>query len=243
MQFYTSDRSRNFSVRGECVLSADGGGAVLLVGERSVDAARIDRLWKDARQMHLLFDALPVQVWMRGPDLSLNYANQAYRRAVEAIDNFPVGRPTEMSAGSGPQGGRTVAANGPESARQHIVIEGSRRLVDLVEMPLEGTEDLAGFAIDVTQLEDVQAELSRHIAGHEEILQNLGTAIAIFGRDQSLQFFNNAYLQLWGLDMRRGCVPSHAWTKFFKSCATDGGFPNMQIFRLLKTNSSGFSPY
>jgi signal transduction histidine kinase len=205
MQIYTSDRSRNFSVRGDCVLSADGGATVLLVGERSVDAARIDRLSRDARQMHLLFDALPVPVWMRGPDLSLKYANQAYRRAVEAVDDFPVERLPEIAAGPGPQGGRVVAeraraANRPESERQHIVIEGSRRLVDLVEMPLEGTEDLAGFAIDLTQLEDVQAELSRHIAGHEEILQNLGTAIAIFGRDQSLQFFNNAYLQLWGLD-------------------------------------------
>ncbi|MFT5438398.1 MAG: signal transduction histidine kinase [Alphaproteobacteria bacterium] len=205
MQLSTADQSRNFSIRGDCILSADGGAAALLVGERSVDAARIDRLSSDARQMHLLFDALPLPVWMRGPDLSLKYANQAYRRAVEAVDDFPVERLPEIAAGSGPQGGRAVAeraraANRPESERQHIVVEGSRRLVDLVEMPLDGTKDLAGFAIDLTQLEDVQAELSRHIAGHEEILQNLGTAIAIFGRDQSLQFFNNAYLQLWGLD-------------------------------------------
>jgi PAS domain-containing protein len=205
MQLSTADQSRNFSIRGDCILSADGGAAALLVGERSVDAARIDRLSSDARQMHLLFDALPVPVWMRGPDLSLKYANQAYRRAVEAVDDFPVERLPEIAAGSGPQGGRAVAeraraANRPESERQHIVVEGSRRLVDLVEMPLDGTKGLAGFAIDLTQLEDVQAELSRHIAGHEEILQNLGTAIAIFGRDQSLQFFNNAYLQLWGLD-------------------------------------------
>ncbi len=205
MQLSASDRSRNFSVRGDSVLLAGGGAAALLVGDRSVDAARIARLSRDARQMHLLFDALPVPVWMRSTDLSLKYANKAYRRAVEASDDHPVSRLPEIAAGPGTRSGRVVAeraqaANRPESARHHIVVEGTRRLVDLVEMPLEGTDDLAGFAIDLTQLEDVQAELSRHIAGHEEILQNLGTAIAIHGRDQSLQFFNNAYLQLWGLD-------------------------------------------
>ena len=205
MSLRTEDGSRVFSLRGDCVVAEGKGAAMLLIGERTVDASRIDRLAADARQMHRLFDALPLPVWMRGPDLSLQYVNQAYRRAVEAGDDLAVERLPEIAAGPGSQGGRAVAeraraANGAQSDRRHIVVEGSRRLVDLVEMPLEGTDDFAGFALDLTQLEDVQAELSRHIAGHEEILQNLGTAIAIYGRDQSLQFFNNAYLQLWGLD-------------------------------------------
>ena len=201
----TADGSRSFMLRGDCIVADGKGAAVLLIGERTVDAARIDRLAGDAQQMHRLFDALPLPVWMRGPDLSLKYANQAYRQAVEAADDLTVDRLPEIAAGPGSQGGRAVAeraraANGPERDRRHIVVEGSRRLVDLIEMPLEGTDDFAGFALDLTQLEDLQAELSRHIAGHEELLQNLGTAIAIYGRDRSLQFFNNAYLQLWGLD-------------------------------------------
>ena len=198
----TADGARSFSLRGYCVVADGKGAAMLLIGERTVDAARIDRLARDAQQMHRLFDALPLPVWMRGPDLSLKYANHAFRRAVEAADDFPAEQLPEIAAGPGAQAvaERARSANNAESDRRHIVVEGSRRLVDLVEMPLEGTDDFAGFVLDLTQLEDVQAELSRHIAGHEEILQNLGTAIAIYGRDQSLQFFNNAYLQLWGLD-------------------------------------------
>lgn len=81
-----------------------------------------------------------------------------------------------------------------------MVIAGARRRMELVEAPFEGSDHLAGFAIDLTQVEEMAAELSRHVGGHEVILQNLGTAIAIYGPDQSLQFFNNAFLQLWQLD-------------------------------------------
>jgi len=175
------------------------------VSERTVDAARIDRLSDDARQMHELFDALPIPVWIRDADLDLRFANRAYRRAVEAPDTVATNQLPEIDDRPGPEGRRAIARRAlagkrPESDRRHIVFEGTRRLFELVETPLGETANLAGFAIDLTQIETVQAELSRHIAGHEEILQNLGTAIAIFGPDQSLQFFNNAYLRLWGLD-------------------------------------------
>jgi len=77
---------------------------------------------------------------------------------------------------------------------------GARRRVELVEAPFGNSNDLAGFAIGLTQDEEIEADLSRHVGGHEVILQNLGTAIAIYGPNQSLQFFNNAFLQLWELD-------------------------------------------
>ena len=50
-----------------------------------------------------------------------------------------------------------------------------------------------GVALDMTDREDAHATLDRHIAAHGGVLENLNTAIAIFGADTRLKFFNGAF--------------------------------------------------
>src|SRR3546814_15528370 len=76
---------------------------------------------------------------------------------------------------------------------------GARHLLEIVELPF-GRQASLGLAFDHTQLEEVQAELGRHIRVQSEMLENLSTAIAIYGRDLHLMFFNTAYARLWALD-------------------------------------------
>jgi len=202
----TRDGARMLQLRGVCVAAAGGGpmAAVLYVADRSVEVGRIERLTREAARLHDLLDALPMPVWLRDTDLRIAYANRAYRAAVEAAPEAPAEKLSELVAGTGRDARglarRAQSAGAAQSERQHAVFGGQRRLIELVEAPLDGTDALAGFAIDHTRVEEAQADLRRHIAGQEEILQHVGTAIAIYGRDQSLQFFNNAFLQLWGLE-------------------------------------------
>ncbi|NKB18921.1 MAG: PAS domain-containing protein [Alphaproteobacteria bacterium] len=201
----TADMTRTFLVRGDSVVADASGAAIMLVSDRTIEAARVERLSTDAAQMHELLDALPIPVWLRDDQQRLQYVNQAYREAVEVGESLVTDQLPEISAGTGSQSAkalaeRTVLENAPQSDRQHVVMGGARHYVELIEIPMAPTGGTAGFALDLTQLEEVQAELSRHVAGQEVILQNLGTAIAIYDADQSLQFFNNAFLQLWGLD-------------------------------------------
>ena len=88
-------------------------------------------------------------------------------------------------------------ASNPESF--HVVVEGARRLLEVSEQKATSGE-LVGFAIDRTEKEELQAELNRHIRVQAEVLENLGTAIAIFGQDLRLAFFNSAYARLWDID-------------------------------------------
>jgi PAS domain-containing protein len=78
------------------------------------------------------------------------------------------------------------------------VIGGAKRALDVYEVTLD--EGRAGFAIDMTQLEEAQKELKRHIRAHAGTLDKLATAIAIFGPDQRLRFYNSAFAELWQLD-------------------------------------------
>ena len=56
---------------------------------------------------------------------------------------------------------------------------------------------LLGFAVDVTAEEEKETELQRHLAAHHEVMEHLGSAIAIYGRDTKLEFYNRAYQRLW----------------------------------------------
>ena len=59
---------------------------------------------------------------------------------------------------------------------------------------------VVGYALDFTQLEEVQQELSSHVAAQSDVLENLAVAVAIYGSDTRLKFYNSAYARLWDAD-------------------------------------------
>jgi signal transduction histidine kinase len=83
--------------------------------------------------------------------------------------------------------------------RVHIISAGARKAHDVVVLPLDGAT--AGVAIDVAAIETAQGELSRHNAAYERTFDRVASAVAIFGPDQRLSFFNEAYRRLWLLDV------------------------------------------
>jgi signal transduction histidine kinase len=94
---------------------------------------------------------------------------------------------------------RALASGGPETEAHHVVVEGSRRLLEIGEHPA-GDGSLLGLAVDRTEAEELGAELRRHDGAHDAVLENLGSAIAVFGSDFKLRFFNGSYAHLWELD-------------------------------------------
>ncbi len=149
-------------------------------------------------------DRLPLPVWRRDEHLEIVDCNAAYAKAVEA-DRERVRR-EGLTLGGHAMAGRARAlaelaraAQTPQSEEGHAVIAGSRRLLEFTEVPLPGGGTV-GVALDVTDREEIQKEFARHVAAHGEVLENLATAIAIYGPDQRLKFFNTAFAQLWKLD-------------------------------------------
>lgn len=152
-----------------------------------------------------IIDAFPFPVWRRRRELTLDYVNAAYLEAVEAPADAALEEVPELAAGAIRQQGRALAdqvstTREAQTETHHIVAAGARRLLKLTEAPVGGEGAIFGFAVDRTEVEEVETELSRHIASHEGVLHNLGTAIAIFGSDCRLQFHNTAYMKLWDFD-------------------------------------------
>lgn len=199
--------------------------------------AAVDRLTQenqDLTQSNLrlesALDGLISPVWLRDDDLSLIYCNAAFVRAVDAQSTSDVtSRGREIAPRSAVREVRALAAAArasgiTRSAPFHMVIDGSRRLMEVTENPvsLHGRHDThenggdenatpslfgdgsglmtAGVAYDITRQEELETHLRRETASHAEVLERLGTAIAVFAADQRLSFHNTAYAKLWKLD-------------------------------------------
>jgi PAS domain-containing protein len=209
----TSGQPFNIGVRtlADELLEADGrtaGGLATLrfrplAGERRNVAALAhdaNKLGKQVERLSAVLDAAPLPVWLRNADGRLAWVNQAYVASVEAPDgDVAVKAAIEIASPSNLDRARANPRTGC-IGRVRAVIGGAMRALDIFEVPLpDGT---AGFAIDMSALENAEKELDRHIKAHTSTLNKLDTAIAIFGPDQRLRFFNAAYAALWPLDVK-----------------------------------------
>src|SRR5258706_161257 len=74
-----------------------------------------------------------------------------------------------------------------------------RRAFRVTAQPLEGG-GVGVWTEDATEAEDAGDALKRHIAAHDQTLNNVGDAVAVFDREKRLSFYNAAFAELWGLE-------------------------------------------
>ncbi|MDA0653954.1 MAG: PAS-domain containing protein [Proteobacteria bacterium] len=151
-----------------------------------------------------ILDRAPFPAWQRRADLSIVWVNQAYATAVESDIATVVETGIEFVPGSGPQQTRSLAqmavqTGAQQSDQRRFAAGGDRRTYDILEIPLAGGETV-GIARDITGREDAMNELRRHTDAHADVMNRLPSAIAIFGPDKRLRFFNEAFSRLWRLD-------------------------------------------
>jgi len=150
------------------------GETVLWVIDASA-AAAVEEARQETAGLRQMLDAIPVPVWRRGPDLALVDCNRAYADAIETTRARTVAEGRELAIGARPGG------------RRHVVIGGSRRLIEISEIDNEAGGKI-GFALDRTDQEAAEAELWRHINAHAQVLEGIRASVAIYGPDRRLKF-------------------------------------------------------
>ena len=196
-------------------------------GAAAVDSLTFESeaLKRECALLKAALNGIVEPVWLRDDDLSLIYCNTAYVKAVDGKDaQDVVARGRELAPRVAVREARALAAAARASGETrrtpfHMVIEGSRRLMEVTESPVDGEANpreengeggaplfsdgsgrlTAGVAYDITRQEELEVRLKREAAAHADVLERLGTAIAIFGPDTRLIFFNTAYAMLWDL--------------------------------------------
>jgi signal transduction histidine kinase len=170
---------------------AVGGMAAVWIEEPAVAQAGAD--------YKAILDALPIPVWLRDKGLALSWGNHAFLKGAGAAD-LETARREQVALDKGERDLAAAARseNAPQESKRFSVVNGQRRALAFTEIPL-GDAGVIGAAVDVTDITAAEARLQQHADAHAATLDTLQTAVAIFGRDQKLTFYNKAFVRLWGL--------------------------------------------
>jgi signal transduction histidine kinase len=204
---------RMFDVRGGPAPAPEPAGTLLLwffdtsssEEERAKLALRLRQTEGALNSLTHLIEAAPFPMWYRGPDLKLGLVNSAFVQAVEGRDAAEViERCSELIDAQGEDSAIATARQAQESGRvisrmQPAIIHGERRMLRIVNVPLS-TRAVAGFAVDIQDLEDARAELVRYIESQRELADRMTAGTAQFDADRSLSFFNQPFAAMTQLD-------------------------------------------
>ena len=198
--------NRIFRAAGARSNASAGAADILWLDDIGEQVKRIAALKQESESLRGLIDALPIPIWRRDATQKITDCNPTYARAVEAASRAAaIEDGSEITTGIIAEAGRSLAARAsqsgePQTERHHVVVGGTRRLLELREAPIGGNGGTAGAALDFTEVYEAQSELSRYVSAHDEVLENLATAIIIFGADKRVKFFNSSYTRMWQLD-------------------------------------------
>lgn len=206
----TEGKSCRFEVFAEAsgaLMSAKPTGLTLLVEGRASGATAWIRLAIAGSKTSLssgpfaqMANHLPYPCWICAREGQIVWANAAWLRAVDA--------PSLEQARQEQRGlDRSTDALVAEALEQGIrregfrwlTLDGQRRAFSVIAEPLNDGF-VCAYAIDVTEAEESREALKRHAKAHDETLDRLEDAVAIFGPEKRLTFHNRAFETLWDLE-------------------------------------------
>ena len=202
-QLRVANSDRIFEARGGPAPAPSPPGTTLLwlsdatrsVAQRAGLARRLTQTEAALDALTHLIESAPFPMWYRGPDLRLGLVNSAFVRAVEGQDAADVIlRGTELIDADTARAGaaRAIDVGGAQSRNLPATVEGERRMLRMVDVPL-ATGAVAGFAVDIQDLEDARFELARNIQSQRDLADRMTAGTAQFDADRHLSFFNQPF--------------------------------------------------
>ncbi len=193
-------------------------------------------------QQRELLDNLPWAVWLRDENNRLIFGNKKYCElaGVKSIDEI-IDKQIELFD---TQGGclsklsDEYIESKPLAARGGIVYDGNRLAVEVCLTPFYTEQNLdkihlAGCLSDISELDEMQRTQRRHQEAQLLILGKLGTAFAVFNQNMKLDFYNQAFIDAWGLKSEN--FPPHIdYTAFLDEIREKRMLPETPDYRALK---------
>ncbi len=141
----------------------------------------------------------PFPAWRVSGMGRIQWANPAY---IDAVDGVSLDRVLErqltLDQSLTEQSRRTISEGREIDETRNFAVKGERRALRVLTFPLSG--GAGAMAFDVTAQENAREELNRHVKAHDETLNHVADAVAIFGADRKLTFYNKAFRDMWELE-------------------------------------------
>jgi signal transduction histidine kinase len=188
-----------------------GGAALVWVFDFSDSESELVKLRAEAARARAdfaalvsLIEAAPMPMWFRGPDGHLRLVNSAYVTAV-------AGKSAESVVEAGTELVESVdglsAAQVALQAAQHklpiermvtVTISGQRRALRVSDLPLND-EGIAGYAVDVEDMEELGREFKAFREAQLSMLDQLSAGVAQFDAKRQLTFANQHFHRIFAL--------------------------------------------
>jgi signal transduction histidine kinase len=141
----------------------------------------------------------PFPAWRISGVGRLQWANPAYVQAVEGgtLDRV-LERQVMLDEKAVEQVRRTLSEGNELDETRRVAIGGDRRAMRMLSFPLSG--GVGAMAFDVTEQEQARDDLDKHVKAHDETLNHVADAVAIFSSERRLTFHNRAFAKMWDLD-------------------------------------------
>lgn len=188
-----------------------GGAALVWIFDFSESEDELSRLRHEAARAQNdfaalvgLIEAAPMPMWFRGPDTHLKLVNSAYVAAVDApnaekVVEEQVELVETIEGKSAAQIAEDVAAhNEPIERIVTTTIDGQRRTMRVSDFPL-GREGVAGYAVDIEELEDLRRAFRAFRDAQRRMLDQLSLGVAQFDSKRRLVFVNQPFQRIFGL--------------------------------------------
>lgn len=188
-----------------------GGAALVWVFDFSDSESELVQLRDDAARARSdfaalvgLIEAAPMPMWFRGPEGDLRLVNQAYVAAVAGTDARQVAEDgIELVESVDGLTARQVALQAagkqlPIERMVSVTIHGQRRAFRVSDLPL-GPEGVAGYAVDVEEMEELSRTLKAFRDAQRAMLDQFSAGVAQFDAKRQLTFANPPFQRIFAL--------------------------------------------
>jgi signal transduction histidine kinase len=203
-------------------------------GELSRLRAETMRAQGDFSALVGLIEAAPIPMWFRGPDMKLRLVNSEYVKAVGASDAETVVRKQiELIEKIDGLSASQVAkqARDKDLPVERIVqatVGSQRRALRVSDLPLGG-DGVAGYAIDIEEMEEQSRELRAFREAQRSMLDQLSIGVAQFDSDRTLAFCNQPFQRLFALPSSLQLDPPN-FDRFLDMARDEGRLPEVRDF-------------
>jgi len=188
-----------------------GGAALVWIFDFSDSESELFKLREEASRaksdfaaLVSLIEAAPMPMWFRGPDGALSLVNSAYVSAVG-------GESAEQAVEAGIElveivDGLTARQAALQAAAQNLPVErivtltigGQRRACRVSDLPL-GDEGVAGYAVDIEDLEELGRSFRAFREAQRSMLDELSAGVAQFDVQKRLIFANQPFQSIFAV--------------------------------------------
>ncbi|MXO73714.1 histidine kinase [Altererythrobacter aerius] len=233
---------RSLAVRGTLAdpQVAPGGAALLWIFDFSESENELANLRAEASRARAdfaalvgLIEAAPMPMWFRGTDARLKLVNRAYVAAVgaESADAAVAAQAELIEAVDGLSAAQIAAqASQRKAPIERIVaatIGGQRRSLRVSDLPL-GDDGVAGYAIDIEEMEELSRVFRAWRDAQRDMLDQLPVGVAQFGADRRLSSANQPFRRAFA--MRPGASQGLEFERFLREAREAGRTPEVRDF-------------